>query len=378
MKIQVKNGKISACIFLVIMALLIAYLSSIFMAQWQEEAIYPSADVDEIKMLSEYYPDLKGTPMDTEVFIFRGEKPGAAMLVLGNTHPTEPSALLSTTLILENAQVEEGDLYIIPRTNKSAMTHSDPQDANPMGVHIETPNGTRYFRVGSRFTNPIHQWPDPDIYYHNAGQLLAGRETRNVDRTYPGDVNGNLTEQLCYGIIELVKAEGVDFVIDTHEGPPEYPTINVMITHQKAMDLAGLTALNCAFAGIDLRIDPSPVNLHGFSHREIGDHTDAMAVLVETTNPVQGRLTGKKSEDLVLYGKDKFYTYASENSDRLYTEYPEEGITLDERVARHVETIMQLAVSYNELERGEQLIINNIPYYDDIIANGIGAYLPIK
>lgn len=34
---------------------------------------------------------------------------------------------------------------------------------------------------------------------------------------------------------------------------------------------------------------PSPANLRGLSTRELGDHTPALAVLMETPNPVQGR-----------------------------------------------------------------------------------------
>lgn len=378
MKLEVKHNKIWACAFLLCMVGIIVYLSTVFLSQRVEEPLYPSKDVTEIKMLSDFYPDIKGTTVDTEVYIFRGSKPGASMLVLGGTHPPEPSGIVGATLIMENAQVDEGTLYVIPRVNKSALSCTEPQDATPLGVHIETPNGTRYFRIGSRLTNPVDQWPDPDIYYHNAGQLLTGKETRNVDRTYPGRTDGSLTEKLCYGIVQLIKTEEIDFAIDLHEGPPEYPTIDVMITHQNAMDLAGLTSLNLGFEGLSISVDASPVNLHGFSHRELGDNTDTLSMLAETVNPLQGRLAGKKNEALVLEGKDKFYQYASEHSDRLYTEFTEEGKPLNLRVARQVELVRQIALAYNELELGEKLIINNVPSYDQIIENGMGTYLAIK
>lgn len=378
MKLEVKNNKLWAGVFLLCMAGVIVYLSSIFLAQRIEEPLYPSAALTEMKMLSEFYPDLKGTDVDTEVFIFRGEKPGASMLVLGGTHPTEPSGIISATMIMENASVDEGTLYVIPRVNKSALSCTDPQDATPLGVHIETPSGTRFFRIGSRLTNPVAQWPDPDIYYHNAGQLLTGKETRNVDRTYPGRTDGNLTEKLCYGIVQLIKSEEIDVAVDLHEGPPEYPTIDVMITHQRAMDLTGLTALNMAFEGLNISVDASPENLHGFSHRELGDNTDTLSLLAETVNPLQGRLAGKKNEKLVLEGKDKFYQYASENSDRLYTKYGEDGKPLQLRVARHVEMVRQIALACNEMGKGEELVIGGVPSYDEIMENGMGTYLAIK
>ena len=300
MKLESKNPKLSAAIFLVCAAAIGIYISAVFLKQREVEPLYPSTALTEQKMLSDYYDGLAGTPSDTEVYIFRGEKPGATMLLLGGTHPTETSGYIASVLVMENAVPEEGTLIVIPRTNKSGFTCTEPQDATPLGVHIETDNGTRFFRIGCRMTNPVHQWPDPDIYYHNAGQLLTGKETRNVDRTYPGRTDGNLTEKINYGIVKLIEAENVDVTIDLHEGPPEYPTIDVMIAHQNAMDLAGMTVLNMAFEGLNIRVDASPLNYHGFSHRELGDHTSTLALLAETANPVQGRLVGHKSEAFIF------------------------------------------------------------------------------
>ena len=377
-KIEVKNSKLSAAILLVIMAAICVYISTVFLSQRKEEPLYPSGALTEKKMLSDYYDGLKGKAVDTEVYIFRGKKPGATMLLLGGTHPTETSGYVASVLVMENAVPEEGTLIVIPRTNRSGFTCTEPQDATPLGVHIETDNGTRYFRIGCRLTNPVHQWPDPDIYYHNAGQLLTGKETRNVDRTYPGRTDGNLTEKVNYGLVQLINAENVDVTIDLHEGPPEYPTIDVMIAHQRAMDLAGMTVLNMAFEGLNIRVDASPLNYHGFSHRELGDHTGTLAMLAETANPVQGRLVGHKSEELMLLGKDKFYHYASENSHRLYTDYPEEGKPLNMRVARHVEMVRQIAEAYNMLGTGKSFEITEIPGYAEIMENGMGKYLAPK
>lgn len=379
MKLTVKNSKLWASVSLAVVALIIVGLSVIFLGQRTEETLYPSAALTEMKMLSDYYPDLKGSPVDTEVFIYRGEEEGSSFLLLGGTHPPEPSGIVGATLVMENIDVEKGTFYIIPRVNKSALSCTEPQDGMPKGVHIETENGTRFFRIGSRLTNPVHQWPDPDIYYHNAGQLLTGKETRNVDRTYPGNPEGNLTERLCYGIAELIRKENIDVTLDMHEGPPEYPTIDVMITHQNAMDLAGLAALNMELDGVGINVDASPVNLHGFSHRELGDHTQTLAILSETVNPLQSRLCGKKNEELVITGRDKFCEYASANSDRLHTIYDETGKPLNLRVARNVELVLQLCNAYNELYPDQGgFEITGLPGYQDVLDNGMGAYLAAK
>ena len=93
----------------------------------------------------------------------------------GGTHPNEPSGLVAAVLLIENAQPEAGTLYVIPRTNNSAFTCTDPPGGGPMRFTIDTPNGERWFRFGSRATNPIHQWPDPEIYVHaSSGQRLSG------------------------------------------------------------------------------------------------------------------------------------------------------------------------------------------------------------
>ena len=67
-------------------------------------------------------------------------------------------------ILEENAKVEAGTIYVIPNINNSALTHNDPLDGSPQYMHFTTKNGeTRTFQYGSRATNPIDQWPDPDI-----------------------------------------------------------------------------------------------------------------------------------------------------------------------------------------------------------------------
>ena len=69
---------------------------------------------------------------------YAGAPLGGSMLVLGGTHPNEPSGLVSAILLIENAVPEEGTLYVIPRTNNSAMTCTDPQEGSPMRFTIDT------------------------------------------------------------------------------------------------------------------------------------------------------------------------------------------------------------------------------------------------
>ncbi len=374
-----RNKKITAAIFLCF-ALICSFIAGkSYSAMHVEEAIVKGPGVSEQKMLSDYFPKLKGTNGDTEVYIFHGEEPGGSMLVLGGTHPNEPSGLMSAVLLIENANVKSGTLYVIPRANNSAFTHNDPQEGSPQRFTISTPHGDRWFRYGSRATNPIDQWPDPDVYIHAAsGQQLSGSETRNLNRGYPGRPDGTLTEQICYGITELIKKENIDMTIDLHEASPEYPVINAIVAHERGMGIASQAAINLQLEGIQISLEPSPTNLRGLTHRELGDYTDTIAILMETANPAQGRLRGKTDEDLVLTGKDKAYVKAAKLG-RLFVPFDENGHPLEERVGRHLTSINELAKAYSSQYEDAPIIIENIPEFSEIKEKGLGEYLnPLK
>jgi hypothetical protein len=375
MKLYIRKPLVSALILLVCAALATGYLAVQFLSMREVEPIYPGAGVSDVKLLSEWYPGLAGTAGDTEVYVLEGSEPGPSMLVLGGTHPNEPSGLVAAILMIENAVVEKGTLYVIPRTNNSAMTCTDPQEASPMRFAVGTPAGARWFRYGSRATNPVHQWPDPEIYVHAAsGQRLSGAETRNLNRCYPGRTDGSLTEKMAYAVTTLIRSEEIRITVDLHEASPEYPTINAIVAHEDAMEMASLAMINMQLEGMNISLEPSPPNLHGLTHRELGDYTDTLAVLMETTNPAQGRLRGRIDETLVVDGKDKFYVLAAQYG-RLYVAFDENGHPLSERVARQITGIMQFASAYGELGQGE-LVIGGIPGYKEM-AEDIGPYLSI-
>lgn len=375
MKITVKKSWLSALLLLAVACAAIIYLATQFLSMRELEPIYPGEGVTQIKMLSEWYPDLKDTAMDTEVYILEGKKDGDSILVLGGTHGNEPSGLVGAILLIENAVVEEGTMYVIPRTNASGLTCTDPQEGAPMRFTIETSGGERWFRYGSRASNPVHQWPDPEIYVHaSSGQKLSGSETRNINRAYPGRTDGTLTEKAAYGVTQLIQTENINITVDLHEASPEYPTINTIVAHQDALELASWGKIDMSLEGMDIGVDQSPTNLHGLTHRELGDFTDTLALLMETSNPAQGRLRGKTSEDLVVTGKDKFYVRASTYG-RLYdVGYTEAGRPLSERVARHVTGVAQFINAYtNDLMLGS-ITISGIPCYNEVV-NNMGEYL---
>lgn len=369
-------GNKKTAIGILVCSLVVVFLAGKEFVKMREPApIYKGEGVTDVKMLSEYFPGIKGTHADTEVYILKGKEKGGSTLVLGGTHPNEPSAYLAAITIIENAKVNKGTIYVVPRTNNSAFSHNDPQEASPQRFHIKTKNGERWFRYGSRATNPLDQWPDPDVYIHaSSGQHLSGSETRNINRAYPGRKDGTFTEKAAYGIVQLVKKNNINLEIDLHEASPEYPVINAMVAHERAMELASTAVMNLEFDNIKIGLEPSPVNLRGLTHREIGDYTDAYAVLMETANASQGRLRGKTDEKLVLTGIDPTYVKAQKLG-RLYVPYDEKGHPIEERVGRHTTGVIELINAMGDIEPNKAIEVEGIPTKDELMENGLGNYL---
>ena len=328
------------------------------------------------KQLSDYFEGIKGTPADTPVFIQEGTELGGTILILGGTHANEPAAATAAVLMLERASVTRGRLIIVPYANMMGRTHTFPQDAHPQTFHFETAAGSiRTFRYGARTTNTVHEWPNPDIYIHPAsGQTMAGVERSNLNRAHPGVADGGITERLAYAFMELIKKEQVDLAVDLHEASPEYPVVEAMVAHDRAMELAAMVAMELDFDGIPMRLEPSPKNLRGLSHREWGDSTDVLAILLETCNPSAGRFRGRTDEALILTGADKSYKKAYELG-RLFVPYETGAKPMADRVARHVTTVKLLADNLEFVREGKGVVIEGLPDYQELSDRGVGAYL---
>ena len=192
------NIRISTIIVLVV-AICIGFIASMeFRKMHRVEDIYPSKYLTKKGHLSDYFEDIKGSRGDSEVYFFDSGKEGATVFLAGGTHPNEPAGYISSVVILENIKVEKGKVIIVPRLNKSAFTCTDPMEAYPQFFDIETENGVRTFRYGSRGTNPLDQWPDPLVYsQYPSGQQYSGFDSRNINRCYPGRINGTFTEKVA-------------------------------------------------------------------------------------------------------------------------------------------------------------------------------------
>jgi predicted deacylase len=374
MSVKIDRGTVSAILFLGLTGALAFLSGRSFLDMHREEPIFPGDGLSATLRLSDYFPPLKNTHGDTEVYVFRGQERGGNLLVVGGTHPNEPAGLIASVVLVENIRARRGNVFIIPRANASGFTHSDPQEGNPQRFAVPTPAGARLFRLGSRLTNPVDQWPDPAVYVNPAGQRLSGNEVRNLNRCYPGRARGFLTEKIAFAIIELIRKEKIDLGVDLHESAPEYPVINAIVFHETSAELAALALLDLQARGYDIRLEASPVKLRGLSHREWGDTAGIMAVLLETPNASHGRLKGKPSSALIVDGKDKFYAQAARLG-WLFVPYGKEGIPLALRTARHLAALEALLGALAELVPDKAVEIEGLPAAAEVEEKGVGPFL---
>jgi predicted deacylase len=324
--------------------------------------------------LSDYFPKLKGTWGDTDVFFLDSGKPGATALLLGGTHPNEPSGVVAAFLLVENAKVDTGRLIVIPHYNRSGSTATQPMGGYPQFFSIKTSWGKQTFRMGDRLVNPLDQWPDPEVYIHYPSkQMLSNVDMRNVNRTWPGRPDGALAEQIGYAAMELIRKEKVDWVVDFHGAELLYPVTNCIVAPDQSTAIAQLAAINLTSTEFEVHVEPSPSNFRGVSHREIGDHSEAVPFLLESPDPFLDQPTGPKTEALELDGKDEFLLSASKRG-LLFTDYDENGKSMDQRAVRHITITKALAQEWNNMFP-DRPIEFSAPGYAEFVKDGIGAYL---
>lgn len=332
--------------------------------------------VSRIFRLSEYVPGLKGTMADTLVFVLEGKEPGGKALIMSNTHANEPEGLLAALIIIENAVVEKGTVFIIPQFNHSASRATRPGDGYPLYFEVATDWGKKKFRMGNRDASPLDQWPDPDVYIHYPDrQLLSFIDVRNVNRTWPGRPKGPLMEKVTFAAMEILRQEKVDMAVDIHGAETMFPVTNCIVAPDKSIKIATLVSLNVkAREGFDSHVEPSPTGFRGLSHREIGDYSDALPFLLEAPIPFLDQPTGPKTEQFLLDGKDAFLLSLSKKK-KLFVPYDETGWPLEKRVGQHSSVMLEILRQYSKKFPERAIVLSDVPRYADIVKNGVGYYL---
>jgi hypothetical protein len=358
------------------LALLVSSGVSFYRSRHLREPVVLGPGVSSVKHLGDYFTDLKGTTNDANLYFLDGKEPGATVLVLGGSHPEEPAGRLVPWILVENTVMTKGRLILALSTNRSATTSTRPSGAYPPDFSIPTEWGEQKFRMGDRWSNPLDQWPDPEVYIHYpSGQYLAYMDIRNVNRAWPGRPNGTITEKTTYAFMQMIRQEHVDVVIDLHEAELQYPVISTIVTHQRGQDLAAMVSMTLTdLDGFKIGCEFSPKNLHGLSHREIGDFSPAISLLFETPEPFLDATRGKTTTEQLLTGRDPFVVKAGQHG-LLYEKIDEKGWPIAVRVGRHASSIAQVMETWSEDHPDKPIQALNVPRYRDLVQHGVGYYL---
>lgn len=339
----------------------------------RSEPIYAGPGVVRIDWLSRYNPRLSGSVGDTEIYVLEGAEEGGTAVVLGGSHANEISSVLAAILLVENVELQQGRLLVIPHANASAIRYHRPLRGEPYRVQIPLEDGGyRYFRYGSRYTHPLHQWPDPVLYHHPMAQNpIAGTEHRNLNRVHPGE-GDSLTEEISRGIVNLLLQEEADLVLDFHEAPPQSSLANNIVVHPKGLELGAEVVLNLQFIQLPFHLETSSGDFRGLSHRELGDFTPAIAVLTETANPYQGSYFVATSYQVILSGEEEGYRRYQEERPFLHADFSD--LPLVRRVGRQLAVLKEFLAVYSwyHEERGFK---STIPSYEQVVEGGLSAFL---
>ncbi|MFH1940747.1 MAG: succinylglutamate desuccinylase [bacterium] len=349
---------------------------SFYKSRRLKEPVVLGPGVMQVKKLSDYFSGVKGTYNDCNIYFFEGEEEGATLFVMGASHPEEPAGRLASWIFIENGVMEKGRLIVVLSGNRSGTTVTRLSGAYPPDFSIPTAWGEQKFRMGDRWSNPLDQWPDPDVYIHYPSlQNLAFVDIRNLNRCWPGRPNGTLTEKTCYAFMELIRKEKVDIFIDLHEAELQYPVISTIVTHERGQELATFVSMMLTdMEGFNMGTEFSPKNLHGLSHREVGDFSDAISLLFEAPEPFLDATRGKTTREQLLTGKDEFVVKAGKHG-LLFEKIDENGWPIDVRVGRHTSAILQTMESWTEEHPERALVCSQVPRYAEVIENGAGHYL---
>lgn len=344
------------------MFLLVTILfAAVHFAAFFQPDVRPGYGVTDIGWLSDYFPPLKGTNLDTPVFYMDSGVEGPTFLLMGGTHAREIAGIVAATIFVENAVVKKGRVIVIPYANKSAASIPDGSGKVPHFLPINSRSGPRYLVYGDRRTDPADQGiPDPEKFVHPSGfELEDGSEARNLNRQYPGLPGGNPTQQLAYAIIQLIKAEDVDFNLDMHESgtPEEYTDESgqvkkgsrlayTLVCNPAALEIGAMALLMLEEQDISFNLEESNPEFRGLSHLEIYNATGSLSFLSETPNPGQDRW--REKPDVINDPK-----------------YP-----LKLRVGMQLELIRCLIEAYN-MYTGEELLVECLPSFQEIMEKDV-------
>lgn len=140
---------------------------------------------------------MEGTSVETQMHIIKGKAPGKNILVITGIHGDEAAGIMAGEALKEIRGLESGTLLII-------------SPANTQGAREHVRNTEQY---------------------------------RDLNRSFPGDKNRDLTDQLAAAIFQTVKDYTPDIVLDLHEASREEGTRDFLGNSLIFTDLTGMEEL---------------------------------------------------------------------------------------------------------------------------------------
>jgi hypothetical protein len=359
-----------------IVAILVAAVAAVefYSMRVYKEAVILGPSVTEVRKLSQYEPSLAGTANDANLYILDSGVPGGTAMVLGGTHPEEPVGPIMAHILIENARMESGRLVVVSRANRSASLYSRNGEAYPNYFRVKTDWGEKKWRLGDRSASPLDSWPDPEVYVHYPSrQMLAYMDIRNLNRAWPGMPGGLLVQRTALGLINFIRQEKVDMLIDLHEAELEYPVENTIVAHERGQDIAAMASMTLTAQEfpVPIGMEFSPLALHGLTLREVGDHSEAISLLFEVAEPMLDRIRGVTDEHLLMEGRDEFVMEAGKHK-LLYAPMDENGWPIEVRVGRHLSTTLQCLDIFNMMNPDRAVVVSGIPRYAEVVEKRLG------
>lgn len=367
---------------LLVVALVCVVTGREYWGQLQPDEFYTeNPNITKVIKLSDYNENLKGTYNDVDIYVFDSGVPGGKALIYGGTHTNEVGSLLSAVTYLENAKCEAGTLYVMVHANNSGYSHTQPLAGQLHTMRFELPDGSvREFRTGTRISNPVHQWPDPNYRLNSSGRMLNHEEIaeiRNLNRNHPGAEDGYLTEMTCWAIYNMINTEGIDLIYDGHEaGATSTKLVNFLVVHERALTLGSTAVTNCLINNLPMKLEVSGQTSYGLSHRGLGDNTDALCTLFETCNPAMGAHHEKMDEKLFKDGKSANYVAMMEAGVMNNAfEFTEEGWPVEKRTAYHMQMSQEVLNTFDSLYPDKPIKVSGLPDANFMLENGLEATL---
>jgi hypothetical protein len=126
--------------------------------------------------------------------------------------------------------------------------------------------------------------------------------------------------------------------------------------------------------GFAIGVENSPKALRGLSHREIGDATGAISLLLEAPEPFLDATRGRTDRALLLTGQDEFVVRAGKRG-LLFEKIDENGWPVDIRVGRHTSTVLQILENWSADNPAKAVVVSGVPRYTEVVEKGTGAFL---